>query len=323
MRRLTIFVLVVAALYGGYWVLGARAVERGTEAALSQLARDGWALGETRAALRGFPSRFDTTVEPVDLTAPDGAWRYESPFWQIMALAYRPTQVIAVAAPTHRITLPGMVLEAQSDGLRASGKVLANTDLSFDGLTVEAARIAVTSDLGPGMALRDLLAAARPAGPAANTYEAYLGVGDVTLSSDDPAARPIARLVLDTVLRLDRPLDRHLANGVPPLIEAVTLRDLTLDWAEARLGGKGDLVVDDAGYLEGEVVLKIENHAALLAQLVTVGAIAPDVAPTWVTMGNRLAGGAEVLSLPLRLSGGIMSIGPLPIGPAPRLYLRG
>jgi hypothetical protein len=54
---------------------------------------------------------------------------------------------------------------------------------------------------------------------------------------------------------------------------------------------------------------------------VALGLIRPETAPTVERAGESLArigGNAEVLTLPLVFAGGRMSLGPIPLGPAPR-----
>jgi hypothetical protein len=53
-----------------------------------------------------------------------------------------------------------------------------------------------------------------------------------------------------------------------------------------------------------------------------MGLVQPEVAPTVERMMETMAassGDPQVLDLPLKFSSGRMSLGPLPLGPAPRM----
>ena len=72
MRKLIWIVAIFAALYGGYWFVGSRAALTGMEAALDRMKAEG--LGTYRAVtLRGFPSRFDITIDKPELVSGTGA----------------------------------------------------------------------------------------------------------------------------------------------------------------------------------------------------------------------------------------------------------
>lgn len=319
MRRLTFLVLILAGIYAGYWFVGARTVENTAQSALSDLTAQGWDISTTTVNTRGFPSRFDTTFQDIDLTTPDGVLRYQTPFAQVFALSYQPNRVILAMAPTQELTVAGQRLTLETDGLKASAAVAANANLSFDALTAEAARIAFSSELGFSVTAHKFLLASRPAGPAARTYDAYLSLADIQLPGGAADQQPIALMSLDTEMLLDRDLDRHLIGALLPRIEQIDVKEWALDWAGSNLRGTGILEVAADGTLMGELALKITNHAALVAQLAHVGAVDPGVAPTWVTMGDAMAAGAPVLELPLTFQNGFMSLGPFPMGPAPRL----
>lgn len=319
MRRLTILVLVLAGLYSGYWFFGARAVETAAQDTLTGLSQTGWDIAGTSAQTRGFPSRFDTTFSDVDLTSPDRTIRYQTAFFQAFALSYQPNRVILIAAPQHIVDMPGLRLTLDTNGLRASAAVGANTDLSFESFTAEAADVAISSDLGIGASGRKLLIASRPAGPAAHRYDLYFGLVDLILPAINAQPAPIDTLILDTALTFTATLDRHTMTGPPPRIDRIEVKALTIDWAGATIRGDGELRAGSDGFLEGEVMLNITDHATLIDQLAAVGSVDPGVAPTWLNVANAMTAGGDVLSLPLKMGNGRMSLGPFPMGPAPRV----
>ena len=315
MRRLTIFVLVMAALYAGYWFFGARTVENAARDAINDLASQGWDFGSTGAETRGFPSRFDTTFSDVELTDPYGQIRYETEFLQAFALSYRPNRVILAFAPEQTITFPGVIVTLASDGFKASAGVSANTDLAFDDFTAEAQSLSVTTDLGIGGAIGRMLLAMRHAGPAENTYDVYLSLPDMMLPAITGAPEPVDVFTFDATLTLDQPLDRHVDA---PAIEKLVLNDWAIDWAGSTLRGSGTLVPDAEGFASGMIELQVTEHAILLDQLGRTGAIDPGVAPTWRNMGDAMAAGEPVLILPIEFKNGNISMGLLGFGPAPR-----
>jgi hypothetical protein len=126
-------------------------------------------------------------------------------------------------------------------------------------------------------------------------------------------------VTVDAELGFSAPLDRHAGRTQPRLV-MLDLQGAALDWGDLRIAASGQLVPDAAGYAEGRIAISVENWRLGLAVAVAAGWIRPEVAPTWERALAILAqtGTRGVLEVPLTLRKGRASLGPLPIGPAPR-----
>jgi hypothetical protein len=82
--------VVAATAWGAYWFVGARALDRRVAAVLAEHP----AAEAESYQIRGFPNRFDLTVNAPRIQA--GALQWQAPFLQVMALSYRPHHVIVV-----------------------------------------------------------------------------------------------------------------------------------------------------------------------------------------------------------------------------------
>ena len=329
MRRLTIFVLVLAVIYSAYWVIGARAVSQTAEAQVAALRADGWTVAYDDLSVRGFPSRFDTSVTAVEVASPDGQIAYTAPFVQALALSYLPNKVIAALPAEQQITFAGQTYDVQSKGLRASTSFAANTALALDHATVEAERIEITT-AGQTLTFTDLLGAIRASGLLPNSYDVYLNAQNIALpealhqflaAGDLPTQVDV--MTGDATIVLDRPLDRHTLprwNAAPGKLRGVTLRRLNLNWGPVTFGGEGDITVSETGVPDGRLTVKVEDWQRVLQIAIDTGLI-PDQARFFaVAMGTDLSDGAEDLTLPIRFQNGNMSIGSYPVGPAPLLH---
>ncbi|WP_411891489.1 DUF2125 domain-containing protein [Yoonia sp. SDW83-1] len=323
MRKLTFLVLILGALYSGYWFYGARSVEQGALQAIEQAQQDGWGVSYSALQTVGFPSRFDTSVTDLTLTAADGLWSWQAPFLQVFALSYQPNKVIAAFPPDHSLRLGDQTLQLMTEDFRASAGVKANTDLSFDAATIESGALSVMSDFGWVAAIERALIATR-ATDAPNTYDVYMDADGLILPADliaqiDPKnqlADVIDRLVFDSHVTLDQPLDRHAAN---PLAQSFTLNRFAIDWGDVALTAAGTIDIDALGVPDGRITIKTDQWREIIDLLVNAGAIQPGVAPTITNMASTMAQEGQTLELPISFQNGFMSVGPLPIGPAPRL----
>ncbi len=320
MKFLLGLVTALAVLYGGYWFVGQRAVERGAVAAFDQLAADGWDATHAGISTIGFPSRFDTTVTAPRLVDQATGMGWEAPWIQVFALSYLPNEVIALFPEEQAILLPQGRVTVRSDAMRASAKVGLSTRLPFDNVTVESGPLTLMGDGGWQAGLARALVAVRqaPTGPA--DYDLWLEGTDIRLpDSGNPAlpqSMPVVRL--DAQVTLDQAIDRRMQPGAR--VERVLLRDIVVDFGATGLIAKGDLTIDAAGIPEGVIDLTVRDWRSALAIAVAAGAVPPGIAGLAERAGALLAGGQADLSAPLAFTAGQMRLGPVPLGPAPSLY---
>lgn len=322
MRFLLGLVTALAVLYGGYWFVGQRTVERGAAAAFEQMAAEGWEATHAGISTIGFPSRFDTTVTAprlVDLSTGVG---WEAPWLQVFALSYLPNEVIALFPEEQAILLPQGRVTVRSEAMRASAKVGLSTRLPFDNVTVESGPLTLSGDNGWQAGLARALFAVRQAASGPADYDLWLEGTNISLPDSGnpalPAMLPVVRV--DALVTLDQAIDRQMQPGAR--VESVQLRDMVVDFGATGLIAKGALTIDPAGIPEGTIDLTVRDWRAALAIAVAAGAVPPGIAGLAERAGTLLAGGQADLSAPLTFTAGQMRLGPVPLGPAPSLYAQ-
>ena len=326
MRIVLWLVAAVAAVYGGYWVVGSRALMSGAETALAEMRTAGLADYGTMS-LAGFPSRFDVTVTEPELTSADGAVAWSAPEVRVHALSYRPHHIIAALPDRQTVRLGRETVEVTSDELNASAVFGLDPSLPLDHAQAVGRQLGLVSDFGWGFAAEEARAAIRE-GADPLTQEVGVELTGLTLSgvpADLISTGGVLpgrgeRFYLDGRLGLDRPLDRF-APAARVRIRAADIRALALDWGPVKLAGKGALTIGADGTPEGRLDLSIENWRAALKLMTALGMVRAETAPTVERALESLAllgGNAERLSMPLVFRAGRMSLGPVPLGPAPR-----
>lgn len=325
MRSLMMLVMALATLYGGYWFVGSAGVKRGAFALQERLAQQGWQAQWADLRVQGFPSRFDTELEAPSLTDTAGTFGWQAPLLEILALSYRPNEVILAFPPAQEIVLPDQRLDVDSARMRASAKVAAALSLPLDHATLEAESLKLRSSLG-WQARADKLLFAFRQGAAPEHYDLYLSASPVVLPAEvmrlvDPQAQmpaAIATLRADMTLGFDAPL--ALARAGEPALQSISVREVQLDWGEVSLSGLGDLAIGADGRPEGRILLTLSDWPRAIELAVAAGFIRPEIAPTWQAAAETLAEGDPLrLQIPLTFFNGRMSLGPLPLGPAPVL----
>lgn len=326
MRRLLVLVLLAAAAWSGYWVIGSRALERGVADWFARMNAEGIIAERSSLAVQGFPNRFDLTIDAPRLHDPASGLGWEAPFVQLLTLSYRPWHVIAALPSGQRVTTPQDVLTLASEKLQASIRVVPGAALTLDELRVMGTGLDLVADSGSRLRIDEARFATRRTLPDGTSHEIGLDLLGVHPDPAWHAALPglpetVEKFHFDAEAAFTAPLDRHSAETRPGL-ESLHLAALTLDWGQVALAGKGDIAVDASGRAEGRITLSFTNWRDLIPVAIAAGLVSAEVAPTWERALSLLAassGSRDTLDLPLVFANGRMSLGPLPLGPAPLL----
>lgn len=326
MRFLTGLLTASGLLFGGYWLAGSTAVDRGFAGLIDSLRNQGWAISYGQINTAGFPARFDTQLVDINLTDPTGSFGWQSPSLQVFAPSYWPTTITAILPESQIVTLPDQRLTLRSTDLRTAISVKANTTLPLKGISAETGPTRIISDQGWDLALDGITAAFRatdtdPAGYDLLIQGTRLALPAALISQLDPGGHlpaAVDQLKLDLGLTLDRPLDRFAAVGTAPQLQSLTLRNASVTWGNVILSAAGTLTIDLTGRPVGEIIVTGTNWRQLFAMAVGLGLLKPEVAPTWERGFAALAQGSDQIKAPIRFQNGFMSLGPIPLGPAPR-----
>lgn len=326
MRFVVWLTAVLFVAYSGYWVVGSRAARSGAEAALVELRGAGRA-DFASVTIAGFPSRFDLTISEPRLTDRASGLAWSAPFLQVLALSYRPNQMIVVWPDDQTLTVGSATVGLTTEDLRASVTVGASTALPLDRLTLvgQAPRAAWA---GGSVAADELrFATARvPAAPGApaNAHRLGLAVTGLRLPGDRlPAALQAvpAAIGLDAVAAFAAPVDRTALDGLPPLTR-LSLAAATIAWGAVTGRATGEVSVTPAGRPEGRIDVTIAGWRTALEAAEAFRLIRPEIAPTVGNVLETLSRGTpnpDEIRIPVDFRSGLVFLGPLPLGPAPVL----
>ena len=325
--RAWVGVVVAAALaWGGYWFVGARALETGAQAWFQTQTDAGLVAERSDLSVSGFPNRFDMTVTDLRLADPATGYGWTTPFVQVLSLSYKPWHIIAAFANQQQVRTPWQDLAVASGKLQGSVVIVPGTNLALDRLILVGDAMRVTSDLGWTASVETLRFATEQVGTDGTRHE--IGLEMLGLEPDPSVfaglpdfPKMLEKLRLDAIVTLTAPLDRTSAQSHPRPSQ-IEVKEVQLVWGTLVLFGTGSIAATADGVAEGRIALRLTNWRDAIPLAVAAGLIKPEVAPTWENMFALLAaqtGDPEDLDLPLVFAKGRMSLGPLPLGPAPRL----
>jgi hypothetical protein len=333
MRKLLVLLILGTVLWSGYWVVGSNAVRKGAEDFFANAAAQGLVAEKTALTVKGFPNRFDLTVNGLRLMDPATGTAWEAPFAQVFAMTWKPWHIIAALPPEQAVLLPDQAITLTSEGLRASVRAKPATDLPLAAVIVESGPFSASSTagwtVGAARAVSSISADEEVPG-AGDQPNAYILSLDITDLAPDPAA--IEKIVTDAglpatvaVIKLlatattTAPLDRF-AGDTNPRLAALDLTEGLITWGDLSISAEGVITPDDQGFASGRIEIAVTNYQRLVPALVAAGAIKPEISQTVGNMLDAMAkesGDPNLLQLPLILKDGRVSLGPLPLGDAP------
>jgi len=331
MRILLMVILVATLGWSAYWFIASASVKSGFAAWFEARRAEGWVAETQDLSVSGYPNRIDTSFTGLSLADPETGLAWDAPFFQILALSYRPNHVIAVWPPEQRIATPAEKFDVTSGDMRASLVLRPDSDLGLERTTLTAENLSIHAEgaAQPTRIAALTLAAERVAVDAAPTYR--LG-----LSSDGVApALPVRlggtlpetldALRADLTVTFDRPWDRHAIEDARPQPRRIDVRLAEARWGQLELLVAGALDVDARGLPEGSLTVKARNWREILELAVATGAVPPGLGRTvedGLSLVAGLSGNAQTIDIPLDFRRGRVFLGPVPIGPAPVLQLR-
>lgn len=334
MRALFAIVMILALGWSGYWFIGSSAKESAIISWLEDRQKAGWIANYDSLKIKGFPNRFDTRIETLELADPNSGWAWSAPEFQVLALSYQPNHVIAAWPETQKLSSTYETISITSSDMKASVVFEPNTGLALDRSTLTVADLGLTSTEGWTNRMEKVVLATRQsdtlefghdlAFDAQNFAPAKLLKSRIDPEGSLPAV--FQTVHLEATVGFDAPWDRAAIEAGAPELTHVDIGNFKAVWGELELRLKGAVDIDARGFPVGQISIKAKKWREMLSLAKTAGAISPELAATLESglgLIALLSGNKDSLDAPLSFSNGLVHIGPIPIGPAPRLtFLR-
>ncbi|EAQ04313.1 hypothetical protein OB2597_09224 [Pseudooceanicola batsensis HTCC2597] len=329
MKRLFIVIVIAALAWSVYWFVGATSSRNAFEAWFDARRAEGWVAEYNDFSLAGFPNRFDATWRGLAVADPESGIAVDMPVFQLLALSYRPTHVIAVAPQDVHFATPRNKYDLESDRLRASLRLRPGTALEVERAVLEGEALQLSGAETAAMA--DLHLAMQRTGE--TSYRFGLEARDVTPPLDTlrnllgdtalPAEMQFARL--DAQATFDRPWDRSALDSARPQPTQLRLDEVSAEWGVMSLRAMGVLDIDDRGRASGEIDLQATNWQRMLDIVRESEALSENAVRMLagaLSMAAESSGNPDRIDIGLTLRDGQVFLGFIPLGPAPLLRLR-
>lgn len=330
----TIKVLVtLAVLWSLYWFGAGYALRTGIDSWFDGRTTQGWQAEFSDIQTQGYPLRHITTLDSPALADPVSGAAWHGDWISFDSPAYWPgQQVLRFADTPHYLSYYDQTIVVQAQDLMAELYLKAGLALEIERLTLTAGRWEIEGEKGQVLAAQSLeLAMVQQERPETykidvNATDFALGAGiRAMLQSSDSLPSEFQALELDMKVTFDRVWDRMSLEIQRPQPRQIDLKLAEIQWGELRLFATGDLTVDGLGIPTGDIAIKAENWRGMLQMAQASGAFPKqilDPAESVLGLLAGLGGNPNSLDIKLTFKNGSVAIGPLPIGAAPRIFLR-
>jgi hypothetical protein len=333
MRRLLVILAVLAVVFAGYWFVVARGLEGGFRAWFAARMADGWVAEYATLSTSGFPRRFETVLTDISLADPETGVAWTAPRFAVEAKAFKPHRIMAVWPTEQTLASPLERIAITSDRIDASIEFVPGTRLELRAIETNLVGVALASTLGWETRIELGKLSATAVDGRENAYAIQFTAGNVTPSADLRQILDPARLLPDVVegvvfaadVAFDASWDRFAIEDARPQITALDLENLRAQWGGIELRAAGSLSVAPNGVPDGRITVKVTNWRDMLRVARNAGLLPEPLMPTIERAFEILAGLSgppDTLDAPLTFANGLVSFGPVPLGPAPRLVIR-
>lgn len=290
---------------------------------------DGYDVSWGRRVIGGYPFRISVTLEAVNIDEPTG-YGVSATVLEAEAAAYTPNPIVIAAPGGLIVRRPGdRGFAVKGKTLRASVSHIGRTPprISVEGVDLQFAPMKGRQPLSFS-AMQRMEFHLRPNADEADTADVFLRLQDATPANNDLLAR-----VAD-----GKPVTIGLEGKVTgaSFLRGDGWREVAQSWSKARgtltvnKGGvaageavlsvqPSTLSIDETGHLTGKLSLSLTRAADGVLALGAVGVLPKETAAVASGLtGVQLPG--RPLEASLTFAGGQTLLGPLPLGPAPKVY---
>lgn len=272
-------------------------------------------------AVSGFPARFALSTTELRLQSADGRMGWQGAGVAVSAPVWDPLTMTIELPAEQALVVRGVPITLRAD---AAGATLG---LSFGAdVPIRQAALALTPVEMAALGLTHRAQSLR-ATLAQDTGGVQLSVETTALALDpmlrgllDPGASlpaQLERVALDAVLSLSAPL---ALRGTVPRVQAIDVQAAQLRWGKIAIDATAALARDGAQTFAGTLTLRVTGWPELLALLVRVGVVGPDMVPLAQGMAAGMTDPATgILTLPLEMRASRLWLGPFGLGQLPPL----
>ena len=327
MRILLWTISFIILSWSAYWVIGAKSIKSELSESIQKFNSGDWSIEYSDAIVRGFPYRFDVTINNLTVKNKKNYLTWTLPYFQILSLSYSPKNLILVWPKEQELKTKAKTINLTSNKMLASIERtnIRSYDVSKFILEVEGAIVKSSQDLV--IRSKSLILAIDKLKVETAAYKFGLSSTGLSVQPSDHSIYGLvglfntnslnlninADVYLDTLLRITKKQDY-------PKITKLSLKEISINSKDLILTAMGNLETDIHGSPEGNIRLQISDWQQLLSNIKKT-AINKKIVDS-VQILSILSGNQNNLTLDLTLKERKLLLGPLLLGSIPKQLIQ-
>lgn len=319
---------VLIVLWSGLWVWARGEALSRMDQAVSGLTSAGYQVGWGKREIGGYPFRLDITLTDAEVRAPSG-WALQAPVIEGEAYLHAPTHWLIAAPQSVTFVRP------QAGPVKVTGKLIRASVSHFDQRppSFDFEGVNLVFQPAPGAQPFSLSAADR--------VEFHLrqgpdDEGGVFFNVDAGKARlaglfariagdkPISIVWNATLTKMSAFSGRDWPDAVRRWTAAggqMNVRQAGVTAGDALIGASaGSLTVGSDGRVRGVLPVTLRQAPRALGAMGESGVMSPETAQAAATVAQAREGANQTAQATLNFEAGRTTLGPVAIGPAPKVY---
>ena len=327
MRILLWTISFVILSWSAYWVIGAKSIKSELSESIQKFNSGDWSIEYSDAIVRGFPYRFDVTINNLTVKNKKNYLTWTLPYFQILSLSYSPKNLILVWPKEQELKTKTKTINLTSNKMLASIERtnIRSYDISKFILEVEGAIVKSSQDLV--IQSKSLILAIDKLKVETAAYKFGLSSTELSIQPSDHRTYGLAGLFNTTSLNLNINADVYLDTLLRvtkkqdyPKITNLNLKEISIKSKDLILTAMGNLETDIQGSPEGDIQLKISDWKQLLSNIKKTG-INKKIIES-LRIFSILSGNQNNLTLDLTLKERKLLLGPLLLGSIPKQLIQ-
>ena len=327
MRILLWTISFVILSWSAYWVIGAKSIKSELSESIQKFNSGDWSIEYSDAIVRGFPYRFDVTINNLRVKNKKNYLTWTLPYFQILSLSYSPKNLILVWPKEQELKTKTKTINLTSNKMLASIERtnIRSYDISEFILEVEGAIVKSSQDLV--IQSKSLILAIDKLKVETAAYKFGLSSTELSIQPSDHRFYGLVGLFNTTSLNLNINADVYLDTLLRvtkkqdyPKITKLNLKEISINSKDLTLTAMGNLETDIQGSPEGDIQLKISDWKQLLSNIKKTG-INKKIIES-LRIFSILSGNQNNLTLDLTLKERKLLLGPLLLGSIPKQLIQ-
>lgn len=315
---------LVALLWAGYWFVAATQLKSEVLKLIQNINTKPWSMVYSDLSVKGFPNRFDITINGLKFEHTDFNISWSLPYFQILSLSYKPNHLI-IAFPKRQILKKG-----HQNIIFNSTKMLASIsfeDYNFNKLNkfvldIDNSELELTN--GIKLKANLLTFAIRTQKTKDNTYQTGIRSGGVLIDTSHnysfvPAfAWPQDEFSLEVDAEISFSKAIKIRNKNLPPVKDLKVKTAEIKSPNLKMVSAAELSYLTDGLPSGNIQIQVNNWSDFLQKSHEKN---NDLYNS-LKFISKLANESDELKLSFKIKKGKIFLGPILLGAVPRIFIQ-